>query len=199
MPNYGFDNDELAKLFADAGAAVNKAKVASSKPLEISNEPMEESKPAADLLSDADKLFAAAAPAEKKAAPVTGAPSGKTMQIMSGTLEDDSLLVNIMDGASVKVLFSSIKSLALGRVDAEQIIAWVYSGSLYFVSDKSINLKGMVPKMAFSAPENWRAFLVLMTEKTSLNSEKGIQAVLTGGLIPKYNTRDDFFTYLRTL
>lgn len=189
MAKYGFDDAELAKLFADAGAAVSKAKAPAPKIEETTEE-----KPLSTISLE-ETL--SAPPVQKQAVP---ASIGKIVQVTSGALDGDSITLNTQDGSSVKITFATIKSLALGRVEPEQIIAWVCQGRLYFATDKSINLKGMLPKMAFTATENWRNFLGMLSEKTSLNADAGIQAVISGGgLIPKYNTKDDFFNYVKNL
>ena len=194
MPKYGFDDAELAKLFADAGAAVNKAKAPEPK---VEETEMKQSEPSSVASISLDAPLSAPTAAPKQA---VSAPVGKIVQVVSGLLEEDAVNLNTPEGSSAKITFSSVKSLALGRVESEQIFAWVSQGRLYFMSDKSINLKGMIPKMAFTAIENWRSFISMMVEKTSLNADAGIQAVVSGGgLIPKYNTKDDFFNYLKNL
>ncbi len=207
MSKFGFDDSELAQLFADAGAAVNKAKQSEPKKVELNeNLGISESMAFAEnITTDAENETPSSlvfntpmnsAP-QPKMTPTASVPSGKIINISSGLLEDDSLVVNSSDSQALKVVFSHIKSLILGRVEIEQILAFKYSNSVFFVSDKAVNLKGMVPKMAFSAPENWRNFIVMIAEKSGVTSDAGIQAVLSGsGLIPKFGSKEALFEQL---
>ena len=106
MSKYGFDDAELAKLFADAGAAVSKAKVPSAIPAENTEEAAKETVKetvkeavSAQSVSLNEVLSAPAAP---KAA---SAPIGKIVQINSGTLEEGALTVNTSEGTSSKIAF----------------------------------------------------------------------------------------------
>lgn len=207
MSKFGFDDSELAQLFADAGAAVNKARQSEPKKMELN-----ESLGGSESMAFAEKITTEAgkeAPSSlvfntpinstlpSKNTSTASIPSGKTINISSGQLEDDSLIANSSDSQTLKIVFSNIKSLILGRIEIEQILAFKYNNSVFFISDKAVNLKGMVPKMAFSAPENWRNFIVMFAEKSGATSDAGIQAVLSGsGLIPKYSTKETLFEQL---
>lgn len=204
---FGFDDSELAKLFADAGAAVSKAKVSQPKsditldmpepdtvssvikPEPTAKPDMPPKQPSVMSTSDYDSTYSTLG-SEKKAAS-TQIPSGKTFTVVSGSLDGDSLTVSTADSQSVKVIFTNIKALILGRLESEQILAWKALGAVFVVSDKTTSLKGMLPKMAFSAPENWRNLIIMLAEKTGLNGDPGIQAVINSmGMIPRFNSKE---------
>lgn len=179
MGKFGFDDSELAKLFADAGAAVKKAKKASHKDEEIATEPVIEPEEKKE-------------PKPEPVRQIPQIPRGRKYSIISGKLEDELLHCNTEEGIPVELHFDQITTLALGRVDNEQLIILKYQGSILYISDKKVSLKGMLPRMGFSVAENWRSLISMLIEKSDKREEHGIKAFLEGGLIPKYPTRDNF-------
>ncbi|MDQ7825511.1 MAG: hypothetical protein RDV48_22115 [Candidatus Eremiobacteraeota bacterium] len=204
MAKYGFDDSELQKLFADAGAAVQKAKVAPKAEESARAEPEENLQEAEGAKSAAPQEAAAPAPPPAaqhppKPAPAA-APSGRSFQIVAGTQDDGNLTGTTSEGTSAVIPWKGIKSLAIGRVENAQIVVWIYGNAVYFVSDKNVAFKGLIPQMAFSATENWRGFVNMMTQRTGLAKDPGIQAFQTpGGLIPKYPSQDDLIRHVRSL
>jgi hypothetical protein len=216
MSKYGFNDDELQKLFADAGAAVKKVQKAPAPEDEAAREapapekhniqqekaptpardaqasPFADSPPAATPRPDAPKP----APRPPAAAPGTA----RIIQIVGGLGEDANFQATTSENAAVTIPWQSIKALALGRVEDAQIIAWVFNRVVYYISDKKIAYKGLIPQLAPIATQNWRNLLAFVTQKTNLTNDAGIQAFQTpGGLIPKYHGLEALINHLQTL
>jgi hypothetical protein len=215
MSKFGFDDDELQKLFADAGAAVKKVQkspapdeeAARSEPAfeEKRDVPVEKAppprEPQASPFSDSP-IAAQPRPEAPKPAPRPAPASGasKLTQIVGGLGEDANLQATTAEGATVTIPWQAIKALALGRVEDAQIIGWIFNRGVYYISDKRITYKGLLAQLAPIATQNWRSLLSFVTQKTNLTSDQGIQALQTaGGMIPKYPNMEAFLNHLHSL
>lgn len=200
MAKFGFDENELSQLFADAGAAVKKARTEAAPP-EPAPEPEESgiqtlSEPVAGTAENLPGMPPEAQPVK---APVRPAASGKVYQVVSGIFDNDGIIFEGSEGPLGKVPFSAINALVLGRIEAnsEQVVAFMAGGNVLFVSDKNVNMKNMIPAAGFSATQNWRAFIKLLGDRTYQTRDRGIVALNTGGLIPKYPSREALFEHLK--
>lgn len=213
MAKYGFDDDELKKLFAEAGAAVKKVQ-ATPKPAEepessqeavAKEEPVREQ--AAEPVERQESLWddedspPHIPPAQPKAPPTPQASPvahGRAVQIVGGSFDDTNLMGMLGDQSYVTIPWKSIRFLALGRVEDGQVIAWMSGKSVYYINDKRIAFKGMIPQLAPSATQNWRSLINNFCQKTGLSGDPGIVAFQTpGGLIPKYPALDLLFAQLK--
>ncbi|GEM_PF-2029052 len=213
MPKYGFDDDELKKLFAEAGAAVKKVQstpkpteeVESPREEQIQEEPVHE-QPAAPVekqesLWDEEDSSPVIAPTQPRTPPAPQAVSiahGRAVQIVGGSYDDTNLLGMLGDQSYTTIPWKSIRFLALGRVEDAQVIAWLSGKTVYYIIDKRIAFKGMIPQLAPSATQNWRNLINHFCQKTGLSSDPGLVALQTpGGLIPKYPALDLLFAQLK--
>ena len=184
--SYGFNNDELSKLFADAGAAVNKAKkVHTPAPAPTPQAPVHQ------------------APVAKKAptpAPPPVEEDFTSAQIDGGTLDSDGLNLRLKDGTEVGIFFANVKGLSAGRIGSSQIIGWKCGKKIYYAVYKEINLKGMIPKMGFQVSENWKNFIIMMSERAPGSADEGIViAKKPMGILPAYDSKDLFFEHIKGL
>jgi hypothetical protein len=212
MAKYGFDDDELKKLFAEAGAAVKKVQATprAEEAETVHEEPAREEpvreQPAAplekhDSMWGDDDFSQPVAPPQPKAPPVQQAAPvahGRAIQVVGGSFDDTNLTALLGDQSNVVIPWKSIKFLALGRVEDGQVIAWLSGRAIYYINDKRIGYKGMIPQLAPSATQNWRNLINHFCQKTGLASDPGLVAFQTpGGLIPKYPALDLLFAQLK--
>lgn len=205
MPGYGFADDELQKLFAEAGQAVQKAKVTppAASPAPVSTPSQEEVKAEVSAPKApaplADDDFELSAPAAKPAAPPPApAGPGGEVRLVGGEQTDAALVARTQAGASVNVPWSQIKGLSLGRVIDKSVLAFVHGGTLYWFGDDNTAYKGLLRQMASTQPMNWRALVGEIAGHVSDTSEAGVQAVTGGGgMVPKYLDMGAFFNAVR--
>jgi len=200
MAKFGFNDDELSKLFADAGAAVKKVKSAPQEevgaPAEATTPPSGEEKQA-DHPAPGSRAEAVPPP---RAESIPSAGGLKTAQVIGGAIEDANLQAMVKDRSMVTIPYKAIKCLALGRVEDGQMIGWIYGNTAFYISDKNVTYKGFIQEVAMSATQNWRQLLNELSQKIGLTTDTGIQALTSGGgLIPKYGTQEDFFRALQKL
>lgn len=194
--SYGFNNDELSKLFADAGAAVTKAQQKTHAPTPtlpqqktVANHP--------DYSTLNKQQVPQEPPKTQSRIPVEEVDSH---QIDSGLLDGDTLHIRLKDGSEADIVFSKVRALAAGRIGSSQIIGWKYGSKVYYAIYKEINLKGMIPKMAFQVSENWKSFINMMSERTPVSTDEGIKiAKKPLGILPEYASRDLFFDHIKKL
>ena len=194
--SYGFNNDELSKLFADAGAAVTKAQQKTHAPATPPPQPK-------TVANHHDYATSQPHPAKQEShttqsrIPVEEVSSH---QIDSGLLDGDTLNIRLKDGSEAEILFSKVRGLAAGRIGSSQIIGWKYGSKVYYAIYKEINLKGMIPKMGFQVHENWKSFINMMSERTPSSADEGIKiAKKPMGILPEYATKDLFFDHIKGL
>lgn len=205
MPGFGFADDELQKLFAEAGAAVKKKTnepaatppPAAATPAAPTPPPAETSAPPPAM---ADEDFQLAAPTQRPAAPPPAAPvaAGGEVRLMGGEQTDAALIGRTQAGASVTVPWGQVRGLSVGRVADKAMLAFVHGGTLYYFSDDNVSYKGLLKQMASTQPMNWRALVNEIAAQVPDKSEAGIQAVTgAGGMIPKYLEQGAFFSAVR--
>ncbi len=192
--SYGFNNDELSKLFADAGAAVTKAQQKTHAP---ATPPQQKTVPNHQDYSAPKPHVTHEQHTVQSRIPVDEVSS---YQIDSGLLDGDTLNIRLKDGSEAEVLFSRVRGLAAGRIGSSQIIGWKYGQKIYYAIYKEINLKGMIPKMAFQVSENWKSFINMMSERTPATADEGIKiAKKPLGILPEYASKDLFFDHIKKL
>lgn len=192
--SYHLNNSELDKLFADAGAAVSKAK---KTPKTSLDSPQSESQAQTLEPSPKNEASASVNPPKEK----TEAERGiQAEQISGGTIDGESLNLTLKSGGTIACRFGSIKNLSAGRIGSEQITGWIYGQTIYFAVYRDINLKGLVNKMSFSISENWKAFINMMAEKTNSSPDPGLPILKKAvGVLPAYETREAFFEHIMKL
>ncbi len=183
--SYGFNNDELSKLFADAGAAVDKAK-------KVQHTPAPPPTPAQQHVAPAKK---ASAPAPQQVE-----EDFTSAQIDGGMLDEEGLNLRLKDGTEVGIFFKNVRGLSAGRIGSSQIIGWKCGKKIYYAIYKEINLKGMIPKMVFQVSENWKNFINMMIERSPVSDDEGLKiAKKPLGILPAYDSKDLFFDHIKEL
>lgn len=194
MPGFGFADDELQKLFAEAGAAVKKKVTEPGPPVAPAAPTLEPvAPPPVPVAADGD--FPVAVPVARPSAP---AAAGGEVRLTGGEQTDAALVARTQAGGSVTVPWGQIRGLSVGRVVDKAVLAFVYGGTLYYFSDDNVSYKGLLKQMASTQPMNWRALVNELAAQVSDKSEAGVQAVSGGGgMIPKYLDQGAFFNAVR--
>jgi len=272
MAGFGFNNDELSKLFAEAEGAVKKVKSTPSTPPpapagDLLDDPAFSAKPAAPKPLDpgldapparkglawdedvpparkalawdedvapakkavawdeevppAKKVVAwdadvpAAPPARKAAAwdddwakdetparPAAPAPqpaaatppaTGSRTRLVGGEQADDALNARGEDGSTVRIPWSGIRALTVGRVGERLTLAFVHGGMTYFFSDDNVAYKGLLRNMQATLAMNWRSLVNEIAERVSDRSDPGVAAMTgAGGMVPRFMDMAEF-------
>jgi hypothetical protein len=207
MPGFGFEDDELKKLFAEAGEAVKKAKVTPSEapapppppPAAAAPEPAAPSAPSAPepVTETADESDFQVQPVARPAAP---APSGEgAVRLGGGEQTDAALVARTTAGSTVNIPWGQIKNLSLGRVVDRNILAFLYNGTVYYFNDENVAYKGLLRQMAATLTMNWRGLVNEIAAQVSDKSDPGIQAVTgAGGMVPKFLDLGAFLNGVRS-
>ncbi len=208
MPGYGFDDDELKKLFAEAGDAVKKA---STRPAPVESATPPQAPPPPPPLAAAPPAPPHAAP-EPLPPPVAEAPPveratsippaapGEPRKIVGGEQGAEGLTVRTADGQAIALPWHAIRGLTLGRVGDRQWLAFGSGGSLYYFGDDNVAYKGLLKSMQASTAMNWRGLVQELASQVPDSGDAGV-TVLTGGSggsIPKYQDRQTFWATVQS-
>jgi len=191
MPGFGFDNDELSKLFAEAGAAVKKAHSEPSAPSQIAAQIAPE--PAVPAPEPEAQLEEPAAPAPRPAPAPAAPPAGATQQVLGGSLDAAGAAVNHAGGGQSQVPWSAVSSLALGRLPEGSCLAFRCRDTIYYFLDSRLDYRGLLPELQPTSVMNWRALVGAFAANCGASADPGVQALTSGGgVVPKYGGLDDF-------
>lgn len=210
MPGYGFADDELQKLFAEAGEAVKKkvTEAAAPAPAPVAPVPPPAAVSAAPVappppapapppVADDDD-FKLVPPVQRSATPVAPVAAGDEVRLTGGEQTDAALVGRTQAGQSVTLPWGQIRGLSVGRLADKAILAFVHGGTLYYFSDDNVSYRGLLKQMASTQPMNWRALVNELAAQIPDKSEAGVQAITGGGgMIPKYLDQGAFFNTVR--
>ncbi|MHB2019049.1 MAG: hypothetical protein ACYCW6_19040 [Candidatus Xenobia bacterium] len=178
-------NDELSKLFEEAGQAVKKASGKAPAPPPPPPEPKLEETPAAPP------------PPPPVAAPP---PSTGPLQLKGGEQQPDALVALAADGSSRTIPYASVQALSLARVGESQVLAFLSGGSLYYFQDNAVTYKGLLRQMQASTAMNWRGLITELASQVpdAQKTDPGVTAVAggTGGMLPRYPDLKSFLAKL---
>lgn len=200
MPGYGFADDELQKLFAEAGNAVKKkvAEPGAAAAPPAAPAPSADATPTgAAAPSEDDFTISTPTPRPTASAPAAAASGGET-RLVGGEQTDAALVGRTQAGTQVTISWGQIKGLSLGRVGERMILAFTAGGALYWFSDDNVAYKGLLRQMASTQPMNWRNLVNEIAEHVADRSDAGVQAVSgAGGMVPKFLEQGAFFNGVR--
>lgn len=189
--------DELEKLFAEASASVKKVTSAPSAPAPARTE----EPPPPPVAAPEPVVEAELAPPQPVMAPPKPAPvaqpvaPGGPIHLPGGQQSANGFVVQSPNGP-VEIAWNRIESLHLGRAENRQFLAFRFNRNLFFFRDDNVAYKGLLSQMQPSATANWRGLIVEFAEKTG-KGDDGVQAVTSGGgVVPKFNTAQEFFAKL---
>lgn len=212
MPGYGFADDELQKLFAEAGDAVKKKKAEPTPPAVSLSEstphvevapmdvapvapPTVSAAPAAPAAAGEDEFMAPVA-LRPMAPPATTAAGA--VRIMGGEQTDSGLVARTAAGDTVTLPWAQIKKLSLARIVSNNYLAFMSGTTMYYFSDENVAYKGLLKQMAATLNLNWRALVNELAARVSDASDPGLQALTgAGGMVPKHLDTASFFSAVR--
>jgi len=204
---FGFQDDELQKLFADATAVVKKARqedrvgppAASVSPVAAAEivDPslmvdLADSPPAVVPVTPAPS------PPPPPAAPRTPVPAGAEQLITGGSMDDSGIEVRGSGGYSGRIPWAPVRSLCLGRIPDGQSLALNCGQTMFYFIDNRTDYRGLLTDPAPSGALNWRKLVENIALAVGEDQDPGIQAVKgIGGMIPKFESLDDFLKHAR--
>lgn len=200
MPGFKFDDDELNKLFAQAGDAVKKAaRPAPGAPRET--EPQSAAPPPVGEAQVEERTESPVAPPPQEAAPApVAAPSGPSpaaggapVRLVGGEQEAAALVGRTADGTTVRVPWGEMRALSVARVAERNHLGFVYRQTVYYFSDENVVYKGLLTTLAATLTLNWRTLVNEMSGQVADRSDAGIQAMTGGGgMVPRLLSLADF-------
>lgn len=190
MPGFGFDDNELAQLFAEAGAAVKKAhSEPSTAPAAAPPAPVPETQA---IPEEAPPVEEAQYFAPKPAASPSSAPEGPMQQVIGGSLDQAGLTLTHAEGGRSQVAWSSVSSLALGRLPDGLCLAFQSGTILFYFMDSRVDYRGLLPELQPTTIMNWRSLVGALASSTGRTGDSGIQAMTSGGgMVPRYGSIND--------
>jgi hypothetical protein len=216
MSGFGFDDDELKKLFAEAGEVVRKARPSGEKQpekpsdtLSAPSEPAASMPPPAPIASPAPEPVNVTAPAPSPAEeadwsdteivaprPVAPAPAvaqAGAVRLVGGEQDAAALVGRTAAGATVRMAWSDIRALSVARVGERCLLAFACKGEAYYFSDENVAYKGLLKQMATTLALNWRTLIQEIGSHVADRSDVGLQALTGGGgMIPRFSNLPDF-------
>lgn len=223
---FGFQDDELQKLFADAEAVVKKAKSEDRSFASPSPQPEMESvaapsgggpaaQPEGSGPMGASPTFPPGVPPTAVVSPPpappasppppvqvprpANTPAGSQQMLIGGSLDEAGIEGRGPGSFTTRVPWGPIRFLALGRVPEGQCIALSTDKTVFYFIDSKIDYRGLIPDPGPTGALNWRKLVELLALRVNDQEERGIQALQGGGgLIPRYETLDSFLGYARS-
>ncbi len=211
MPGFGFADDELKKLFAEAGEAVKKARTEPPPAAAVRPSPIVSETPAAPpadpVPSPPEASFPDLTPEESfipepltPVQPARNTPQGgeAAVRLQGGEQTETALVARTLDGETVTLPWASVRRLCLGRIGERNLLALTANNVLYFFSDDNVAYKGLLKQMAPTLTMNWRGLVNELATRISDRSDSGVQAVTGGGgTVPRYVDAASFFKTVR--